>query len=401
MARRAFALALTLALVAAPSAPSFAREATLEAVVTGLDFATNAAMAPDGRIFVAEKDTGLVRLVEGGELRAEPVFGFDVIGGGETGLLGLALHPGFPDEPWLYAYLSEADDGWNHLVRVRLEGNVGTMSEDLLRVVEATTGYHNGGDLAFGTDGMLYVSTGEAHEPERAQDPGDLGGKILRVTPGGGVPSDNPVRGSAVYASGIRNSFGLCVDPATGDVWETENGPDRLDELNRITAGANYGWPVHLGPAGADGYEDPILAYETVIVPTGCAVTADGSALYFGTFGGELHRVPLPVDGTPTDEIVARTDAGITDVTRGPDGAIYVVTTDAVLRLGGEAPSPSAAADGSSAPPTPSASSTPTPSPAAGTSDGLSPAAIVIGLVLIGGMFLLRARADRRRPPEP
>jgi len=401
MARRWLALSvLVLLLTSAPaSAPASAQE-PLQPVLSDLAFPTNLALSPDGRVFFAEKDTGRIRVIEDGRLLAEPFVTLpSVTTTSETGLLGIALHPGFPGQPWVYATYSDADTGTNRLVRIQAEGNLGVEIEPLLDLLPYVDGYHNGGDLAFGLDGRLYVTTGEAHDPARAQDPADLGGKILRVEPDGGAPPDNPFGGDdLVYALGIRNSFGICVDPVTGDVWETENGPDRFDEVNEIEAGGNYGWPDQLGPGGEPGFADPILAFETVIVPTGCAVAGDGSALFFGTYGGELHRLALPADDTARDEVVANVSGSITDVARAPDGTIWIATSDAIYRFGTastESPSPSAPTDASGSP---GASGSPpasgTPSPSAGSTP-LSPAAIILGLVLIGGLFLFRARLPR------
>lgn len=372
-----------------------------EEVAAGLDFPTNIAFAPDGRIFFTEKDTGRIRVIGGGEVLPEPFFELPVIGGGETGLLGIALHPDFPGEPWVYAYYSDANDGWNRLVRIRAEGDVGTDAERLARIVPAVSGYHNGGDLAFGPDGMLYVSTGEAHEPLRAQDPSDPGGKILRITPEGGIPGDNPFGpDSPVYALGIRNSFGLCFDRQSGLLWATDNGPDRDDEINLIEAGGNYGWPIQLGPGGEPDFIDPVLSFGQVIVPTGCAGAAEiDGGLYFGDFRGALHRMLIPGmgadDRTPWEVVVATFDAGITDVAMAPDGALYVVTADAIYRSSPRAGDPAPA--GSPAP-TPPATGGPTAGPSPEPATGILAGAGIVVLALIVGTLLLVRRARRSGP---
>ncbi|MEX0983588.1 MAG: PQQ-dependent sugar dehydrogenase [Actinomycetota bacterium] len=305
-----------------------------------LDFPTNMAFAPDGRLFFTEKETGLVRVVDaGGTLRPEPFATFAVRGGGETGLLGIALHPSFGQgEPWMYLYVSDPATGMNRLVRVRAEGDTAGEPEMLLETVPATNAYHNGGDLLFGADGMLYVSVGEAHEPARAQDPSNLGGKVLRLTPEGEPAPGNPFgEGNAAFTLGHRNSFGLCLDPATGTIWETENGPDRDDEVNRLEAGANYGWPVLTGAGGDGRYADPVSVFPRTVALTGCAWLA--GTLYIGSFTDGGIRSLDPVTGSTDD--VARFDAGVTDLQAGPDGRLYVATAEQIWRFTpGDDPAP-------------------------------------------------------------
>jgi glucose/arabinose dehydrogenase len=198
------------------------------------------------------------------------------------------------------------------------------------------------------------------------------------------VPDDNPLGpDNPVYALGIRNSFGLCFDPVTGDLWETENGPTSDDEVNRIVAGGNYGWPDQLGPGGAPAFVDPVLVFPDEIVPTGCAVSADGRRLYFGSYRGGLYAADLSSDGRRlgTPGRIPGIDASVIDVARAPDGSIYLTTTDSLLRLVG---TPSGS-------PVPAGSPTSPGSGAVGTGVGL-----VIAAVLIGGLILLRRRILRR-----
>jgi hypothetical protein len=166
----------------------------------------------------------------------------------------------------------------------------------------------------------------------RAQDVNDLGGKVLRLNPDGSVPPDNPFGpDNPAFSMGLRNSFGLCVDPKTGALWETENGPTEDDEVNLIRAGGNYGWPAQLGPGGAPKYIDPQLVFPQVIVPTGCAVV--GRFLYFGDFHGDLHRASI--DGSELGEqaVVEHLPSGITDVLLGPNGELYIATTGSIVRI--------------------------------------------------------------------
>ena len=297
-------------------------------------FPTNMALTPDGRLLYTEKETGSVRIIEDGRLLNDPFAAIPVKGGAETGLLGIALHPDFPEEPWVYLYLSYKPSRLNRIVRARADGNTAAEVQPVMDLLPIASGYHNGGELAFGPDGKLYVTVGEAHDGARAQDPLDLGGKILRLNPDGSIPADNPFgENNPVYSLGHRNSFGLCFD-SEGNLFETENGPDAHDEINEIVPGGNYGWPDVSGPGGAPGFVDPTWDFPEIIAPTGCAV--EGDTLWFGDFRGDLHRSAL--DGVPgNEEVVATFPAGITDVMVGPGGELYVATTDSIMVLS-EAP---------------------------------------------------------------
>ncbi len=334
----------------------------------------------------------------------QPFAKLAVIPGAERGLLGIALHPGFPEEPFVYVYLSDPASGRNLLLRLRAEGGRAADREVLLVGLPAATGYHNGGDLAFGADGMLYASLGEGHEPSLAQDPSSLGGKVLRLAPDGGVPPDNPFGpGSYVYSLGHRNSFGLCVNPATGDLWETENGPDRDDEVNLIVAGGNYGWPTHLGAGGAPRFVPPKLVFPEVIVPTGCAFTAP-DRLWFGDFHGDLHLVRLSGPGlrqVADERVVVSVGAGITDVAVGPGGTLYVATADAILRVSGlpSAPppgpaSPSPETAGPIGSPVSPTALPPAAPPSRGGGVGVA-VAVVVGAFLAAALLWSRRRLGR------
>jgi len=298
------------------------------------------AFALDGRIFFTEKETGDVRIIRDGRVLPEPFVHVFVEGSAERGLLGIALHPDFERDPWVYLYYSEGGGASNRIIRLRAEAGEALEVDPIITLLPAVTGYHNGGDMAFGSDGKLYAVTREAHDPERAQDPNDLGGKVLRLDPDGSVPIDNPLGPeNPVYALGIRHSFGLCFNPVTGDLWETENGPASDDEVNRIVAAGNYGWPDQLGPGGEGRFIDPELDFERVMVATGCAVRSDGRWLYFGSYLNGLYRARLLPDGSlGGPELVPGVGTAVTDVARAPDGSISVATSYAILRLPGTPP---------------------------------------------------------------
>ena len=387
MIRRLLPLVVLLT-VALPPSLAGAQEG-FQRAVDGFGFAVNVAFAPDGTMFVADKDRGEIRIVRDGAILDEPFVTLPVqVTVNETGLLGVAVDPAFPDEPWIYAYYTGTDVR-NHLVRIRDEGDRGTQIQTLLDLVPATAGWHNGGDLAFGPDGKLYVSVGDGHDGSRSQDPDGIGGRILRLNPDGSIPADNPLGPhNPTFALGIRNSFGLCFDPESGELWETENGPTEWDEINLIQPGGNYGWPEHLGPGGDPEYVPPVLAFQDPIVITGCAGSIADGGLYFGEgYSGILHRMLIPGmgadDRTPVDEVIGAFEGGITDVERSADGSLWVVTPTALYRQTGriEAVSPSPSARPKEEEP----------------QGGLvTIGGVLIAGVLIGGLLLMRSRLLRR-----
>lgn len=355
-------------------------------VVGGLEFPSGIAFLPDGSFVVNERG-GVVNLLRDGEI--SKIAEIPTTTDGETGLLGAAVPPGEDDVVFVFA--TEPGGATNTVWRVPLdEGQPERVVSGLPAAV-----YHNGGGVAFGEDGMLYVSNGEQHDSGRAQDPQVLGGKVYRFTPEGEIPEDNPFPGSPAFSIGLRNPFGLTIDPLSGAPWVTENGPSSWDEINRVRPGANHGWPVLSGPASANeadaseltDYQDPVLAYEGTIVPTGIAFAAsEGKGvqrgdLFFATYGeGAIHHVRLDEDraAAESDEIILEAGEPLVALAWGPDG-LYYSTTSAVKML------PLAAAEPSA---TPSITSEASPIDAGGR--GSPPAAdnnpkqlVMIGLVLL------------------
>jgi glucose/arabinose dehydrogenase len=350
----------------------------LEVVARGLEVPWDLAWTPDGRLFVTERP-GRVRVIDGGRLREAPWLRVDdVATTSEGGLMGMAVHPRFADEPWLYFAYTYRDAGGtilNRVIRVRDEnGKAGRREVVLDRLPGGRV--HDGTQLEFGPDGMLYVATGETWERQIAQDMESLGGKILRLRPDGSIPEDNPFGAdSPVYTLGHRNPQGLAFDPVTGNLWSTEHGPSGEwrgvrgnDELNRIVAGANYGWPLIVGAPGrgVDGgidAVDPVLLFrEHHLPPAGiafhvsrtdargetgttgagtsaaAAITAWHGDLFFASLRGEtLVRVVLD-DSTRTrpvhvERLFERDFADgrfgrLRAVGQGPDGHLYFGTSN-------------------------------------------------------------------------
>lgn len=269
-------------------------------VATGLRSPWGLVQLPDGTLLVASRDDGRISRVDPDrhtvtEIGMVP--GVSHTQGGENGLLGLALSPDFGSDHLVYAYFSTESD--NRIARMlydptRATGEQLGAPDTILRDIPTGT-LHNGGRIAFGPDGMLYAGTGETGQGPLAQNTASLGGKILRMTPDGQPPADNPTQGSLVYSPGHRNVQGLAWD-ADGRLWASEFGQDTWDELNLIEPGKNYGWPAVEGIAHRSGYVDPVEQWHTDDAsPSGIAYAA-GCIWMAGLKGERLWRIPL--DGT-------------------------------------------------------------------------------------------------------
>lgn len=319
----------------------------LKKVYGDLNFPVSLAFAPDGRIFFNERTTGQIRIIRDDELLPTPFATLQVETVGETGLLGLALHPDFENQPHVYVYYTQRDEGGNlrnRVARFTAEGNRGVDFTVLLDNIPAAS-VHNGGVLAFGPDGNLYVTTGDASRRTLAQDAASMAGKVLRITPRGTIPADNPFPDSPVFSMGHRNIFGIAFHPLSGKPYITENGPATDDEINALKPGGNYGWPQALGTMGDGEFIQPILALTPVVAPTGAAFYEGDKLpedhrgdLFFGDWlTGSIHRVvltPPNFDRVQSVEVVARSDAGgVLDLEMGPDGYLYATTPTGIYRL--------------------------------------------------------------------
>jgi aldose sugar dehydrogenase len=326
-------------------------EFLLERVLNGLAIPVSMAMAPDGRVFYNELLTGNVRIVDivsgAWQLRPTPFYHVDVGQGRDQGLLGIVLDPNFTTNHYVYIYYVTSDRKKNKLIRLKEVNGEGTEETLILDTLLANE-IHNGGILRFGPDGKLYVTIGEFNNRNLAQDPGSLGGKILRLNADGSAPGDNPsfFRDPRIYAMGLRNSYGMIFHPQTGHLWVTENGPDRNDEVNRIAAGGNYGWPIVTGIAKDPRFLDPIVAFTPPFGPTGI-VTIPQNSLYPSRFhhnllfaevnGGKLRRIVLA--GAQLDHLGSVSVAfqgglgGLLDIIQGPEGYLYVSSFNAIYRV--------------------------------------------------------------------
>lgn len=351
-----------------------AEERKLKVVVVAkhLEQPWSVAFLPDGSMLVTER-AGRLRLVKDGALEEEPVAGVpQVQPGGPRGLQGLmdvALHPEFERNHWVYlTYHKLTANGEGATTLARGTWN-GTALTDVRDVFESGATGTEASRVVFGRDGMIYMSISAPGSPavKRSQDPGDYAGKVVRLRDDGTVPGDNPFVGRpgykpAIYTLGHRNGHGLAVNPETGDIWESEQGPSGGDELNVLRPGGNYGWPLvsfgrdywgnRISPRPSrDGMEDPAVVWLPSIGATGMTFytgsqfphwrrnvfvaglreggiprTGQLQRIVFNDRWEELRREPLLV------ELKQR----LRDVRQGPDGRLYVLTAEddgALLRL--------------------------------------------------------------------
>lgn len=298
-------------------------------IATGLEVPWGLVFTPDGEAFVTERDSSRLSSVDSSG-NVEELQKLPESGSGEGGLLGLALSPDYERDGLIYAYYTTDED--NRVARFRL----GEDPEPILTGIPVQS-YHNGGRIAFGPDGLLYVGTGDGGEPSNAQDLNSLGGKILRITPDGEVPEDNPFSDSPVYSYGHRNVEGLSWD-SSGRLYASEFGSNRFDEVNLIEPGGNYGWPEVEGYGGEPEYTDPISTWPTSEAsPSGAAILKGGAIPQWeGDFfmaalrGQRLYRLDLDGSGTVVgQEELLRGEAGrLRDVVQAPDGSLWVLTSN-------------------------------------------------------------------------
>jgi glucose/arabinose dehydrogenase len=304
---------------------------------------------PDGRALVSERP-GAIRLIKDGKLLSKPYARLNVEHIGEGGLMGLALHPSFPNKPYVYAMHTyrKGDNLYNRVIRLKDNGGEGVFDRVILDNIPGGR-LHNGGRIAFGPDGMLYITAGETFHSELAQDLHSLGGKILRVTPEGRVPGDNPIKGSPVYSYGNRNPQGLAWQPGTDRLFESEHGPSgeyghfAHDEINVVIKGGNYGWPRVIGAPGWKPYIDPIIVWEKTTPPSGInfyrgdllknlkgdlfVATLRSEALLRIRFRGKSDKVARIERWFASDYSDGKYGR-IRDVVEGPDGALYFLTNN-------------------------------------------------------------------------
>ena len=316
----------------------------VEELARGLKVPWSISFISDDEAIITERG-GDVSYVDLKSRRVEVIHRFDVAAVGEAGLLGVAVRKsGRKLMAYFYHTYRGGDNRlWNRVVKTLVDGSV----EDVSVIVDGIegAGIHDGGRIRFGPDGMLYITTGDAAQMELSQRIDSLAGKILRVDEDGNPPADNPFKDSIIYSLGNRNPQGIDWHPETKLLYSPEHGPSGEkgwfghDEVNLIVAGGNYGWPHVIGKAGDPRFIDPIIhSGNDTWAPSGCsfhtgrAVEEWENNLLFGALRGEhLHRVVIGEEPSIVayhEKLFVEKFGRIRDVVEGPDGALYLLTSN-------------------------------------------------------------------------
>jgi glucose/arabinose dehydrogenase len=321
-------------------------------VASGLASPVGFTFLPGGRLVYLERSTGWLRfrnLQTDADVRVHRIG--NVNDDGERGALGVAIHPAWPDRPFVYVFAtrSTADGLRNQVLRIRVEGDEGVGVRRLLSVAAGPASNHNGGRIMFGPDGKLYVVIGDNARASNSQDlTANLRGKILRLNPDGSIPSTNP-SGSRIWAFGIRNSIGFAFDPQGGQLWESENGPECNDEVNRIVKGANHGWgPNGSCPSTNNSGPTPRILPKYTFTNTvgltglafcdGCGLGGpfDGDLVVGAVNDGRIRRFDLNAARTGFDSgphLVLDRSGPVLSMEAAPDGRIYFSDFEAIYRV--------------------------------------------------------------------
>ncbi len=305
-----------------------------EVIATNLAVPWDIEFATDGRLFITER-AGTTKVLENGVITELPN-PLDVYApGGEPGLMGLSLDPNFDTNNFLYVCYSYQTNGTkNRISRLTLVGS--ELRDEVALISDLPgAGIHNGCRLAFGPDGKLYATTGDANNPEDSQSTSVLSGKVLRINSDGSVPSDNPF-GNEVWAYGLRNSQGLVFHP-NGQLYGTEHGGADDDEINLLERGNNYGWPNVTGTTSTNEYTGSLVEYTPTLAVAGMTVyTGDvfpefkDDLLFVSLKAGQLRQLELNADGTvANDTVILDYDYGrLRDIAVSPDGRIFLATSN-------------------------------------------------------------------------
>lgn len=308
--------------VATASTSTLLSPQNAKVVASGLEVPWSIAFLPDGAPLVTERDSARILELKADGQTVERRKLADVRPTGEGGLLGIAVSPKYANDGYVYAYYTTETD--NRITRFRLDNT----PEQVLLLGIPKASNHDGGRLAFGPDGLLYVTTGDAGDKDLAQDGESLAGKILRLNPDGSIPSDNPSSISPMYSKGHRNVQGLAWDEQ-GRLWATEFGQNTTDELNLIEPGKNYGWPDCEGRCDKDGMTNPAATWPTSDAsPSGLAFW-NGDLYMAALKGKRLWRIPVNGAGAGKPEALFNDTFGrLRAVVTTPTGALWISTSN-------------------------------------------------------------------------
>ena len=325
----------------------------VETVATNLEIVWSIVFAPDGRMFFTERP-GRVRVIEKGKLLAAPLFTVsDVELSGESGLMGMALHPKFADNHLLYlAYAYQAGGKQNvKVVRYRETDETLTDAKTLVELIPAAR-YHAGTRLGFGPDGKLYITTGDATNQSQGQELNTLGGKTLRLNDDGTIPADNPFVNQKnarpeIWTYGHRNAQGMDWQPESGLMFQTEHGPSLIDgvslfkrsggdEVNIVEKGKNYGWAKISHKMKREGMETAIVEYSPAVAPAsgmfyrGKLFPEFKNNFFFGVLKGEAI-IRLVLEGRRVvrqEKLFVKIYGRVREIAEAPDGSIYFSTSN-------------------------------------------------------------------------
>jgi uncharacterized repeat protein (TIGR03806 family) len=325
-------------------------------VVRGITGATAMAIAPDGRIFVCEQP-GILRVVEGNKLLRQPFVKVDVDSYWERGLIGVALDPGFPKNPYVYlCYVSPNPYPHHRISRFTARGNTAVSGsetmllegDDQTKLGGETPAGHQGGAIHFGQDGKLYIAIGEQTAGAPAQRLDTFQGKLLRINSDGSIPADNPfyktTKGKyrAIWALGLRNPFTFAVQPGTGRIFINDVGDARWEEINEGSASANYGWPFAEGPSTNPKYQGPVHAYDHSVGRSIAGGVFYNPSIeqfphqfvgkyFFADYMDNWIRI-LDPEKPRTAQVFATGVLGPVDLQLGPDGSLYYLSRNAWVK---------------------------------------------------------------------
>lgn len=311
-------------------------------LVNNAAFPVAAVSTPLGNIFYAELFTGNIKRLRGSIVDPRALITLEVAGGGNEGLLGLALDPNYQQNGYVYVYRTVARPTRNQVVRLKVV-NDSQVTEQRVILDGVPSGGHDGGKMVFDSSGHLLVSTGDGDRPELSPDMNSLGGKILRITRDGAIPADNPFGDTPIYARGFRNPFGMAQSPYTGAVYISDNGPNCDDEVNLLVPAGDYGWRPGY-PCG--GSVPPYIPAEVSFTPP---ISPTGMIVYTGEYFPELRGQLLMGDflsggitafgtggvGGAINGIAALINVGesVVGVAQAIDGKIIVLTPSRIIEL--------------------------------------------------------------------